>query len=448
MPQAIMTRSIPARAIKILLIILLSKQSTESFETFDIVNDPMPIAQAMADVTNLFFIEPNIRFQVTIFKPISTKMLSIVDQTMPKLKPAASYQVQHIDLRKSSRNAFATSSVMFVDLDEIPFDFNQAITLNNKYAVKFKFLLYTTDIYKISVFTRLFMEEINEIEIAQHEFILQDRGEEIDLVTLEWFEHHSCDEAKAKVHNTFDKKSQKWKQPLKYFEKFRNFNKCPIRVKPFDGHAIDRLGKTHSWVFNFFAIVAQYANITPIYMHPGVSNKIIHFQFDTNRVHDISNQFFSPIFRHVNIGYLITKGENYTVVEKLLMPFDSSSWGLLLAIMVVAYLAILIINRLSDTVQDLVYGEGVRAAGMNVLASLLGLSQPRLPRNNFARFILTMYVLFCYMYRNLYQGMFVDFVSGDMRKPTAETLDEIFSQNYKIMFSSHEVRSVMTEEQR
>jgi hypothetical protein len=69
----------------------------------------------------------------------------------------------------------------------------------------------------------------------------------------------------------------------------------------------------------------------------------------------------------------------------------------------------------------------------NALGIFFGISQLRLPRESFSRFVLLLYIWFCLIFRTCYQSMMFEFMTSDMRKPMPESIDDLRKMNYTIV---------------
>jgi hypothetical protein len=129
---------------------------------------------------------------------------------------------------------------------------------------------------------------------------------------------------------------------------------------------------------------------------------------------------------------VITEAELYKPYEKILLPFDGLTWYLLLMTFGIAFGAIFAVSRLSRRWQDVVYGQGVRMPAYNVVGTFFGISQMRLPRTFFARFILINFIWFSLIFRTAYQGVFFELFTTDMHKPQPKTFNDLIKRNYTI----------------
>ncbi|KAG5666299.1 hypothetical protein PVAND_017850 [Polypedilum vanderplanki] len=255
----------------------------------------------------------------------------------------------------------------------------------------------------------------------------------LKLATYEWFDVGNCNKQKFKTLNIFDMNTMKWQKPLKNYKKFKNFNGCPIRVVESANIHEDRNKKYLSEYGEFMHIVAEQANFKLKFVNESIENVDINIAYGFVGTHE--NDAFvvtSPIYT-INIGMMVTKGEKYTDYEKLLLPFDDITWILLVGTFFIAFGMIFVLNRMSKRIKILFFGEGVSVPSLNVVSTYFGISQVTLPISNFPRFILMMFILFCLIFRTAYQGVLFEFMNSDMRKPHAQTIDEIFENNYTII---------------
>jgi hypothetical protein len=76
---------------------------------------------------------------------------------------------------------------------------------------------------------------------------------------------------------------------------------------------------------------------------------------------------------------------------------------------------------------------GIANPAYNALGILFGISQLRLPRESFSRFILLLFIWFCLIFRTCYQSMMFEFMTSDMQKPLPASLDDLIKMNYTIV---------------
>jgi hypothetical protein len=130
---------------------------------------------------------------------------------------------------KASQN-LSKSSIIFINGLKNLQKFNKLTNLSNFYPKKLKFLIIAenlslSDILKIPVGN---LSHDLEGHLSQFEYFLTSTKKEFQISTVEWFSEFSCGKAHLKILNVFDKKKFKWKNLLKFEEKFESFYGCQI----------------------------------------------------------------------------------------------------------------------------------------------------------------------------------------------------------------------------
>lgn len=129
--------------------------------------------------------------------------------------------------------------------------------------------------------------------------------------------------------------------------------------------------------------------------------------------------------------FVIPPGAELSAIRKLLQPFEMVVWILMFATFVAALVTILLINLKPTKVRDFVYGTGVNHPVMNILIVIFGSSQQKLPKRNFARFILMMFTLFCLVQRSIYQGSLYIFLQSNIEAREIHSLDEMAENDFE-----------------
>jgi hypothetical protein len=129
---------------------------------------------------------------------------------------------------------------------------------------------------------------------------------------------------------------------------------------------------------------------------------------------------------------VVPRGEKLTILETLLRPFEQLVWILLLIAFAVGFLVIFIVNCMPKQIQSFVYGEKVKQPVMNMLLVILGSQQKVLPKRNFARFILMMFIILCLVLRSIYQGLLYQFLQSDGRHKEVQSIQEMIDKNFTV----------------
>jgi hypothetical protein len=133
---------------------------------------------------------------------------------------------------------------------------------------------------------------------------------------------------------------------------------------------------------------------------------------------------------------VVPPGEEFSGYEKMLLPFDSYTWGLIMFTFVTAFTTIFILNLTTLQIQSFVYGKNVKTPSLNILAVLFGISQIILPGRTFGRFLVINFVIFCLILRTAWQGKLFEFMQKDLRQQEIQSIEEIIEKNFTLYTSS------------
>lgn len=254
--------------------------------------------------------------------------------------------------------------------------------------------------------------------------------DEIKVKTIKWFTESKCDVEQTVTLNSFNIKKEKWNKPLKIDYNFENYHGCTLSVysEVFRIYFVDMLFEPEAFFirnlipepylkiiteayekrneieFNFLQIFAKQGNFTMEKTSRENERKkvifltthIILFQY----VHS-SMEFFQEDYT-----LIATPAQAYNSYEKLMLPFDFTTWILLVVTFIISFATIFIANQASKKYQQIVFGLKVQTPSLNVAGTFFGIAQHKLPSNNFARIILILFVYFCLIFRTAYQGVF------------------------------------------
>lgn len=285
------------------------------------------------------------------------------------------------------------------------------------------------------------------------------------VVTFEPFEDpQKCEDTTPKIVTRFS--SGKFHKSFVSNKRFHNLNKCPIRVTTFtnsivtfketfaDGSFVHKgyeasFLRLISKMLNFTLVVqfrdqpgawgAIYPNGTATHafaeLLKGETDAIIgNYMLKTERT-----KFFDYCYPYITCPteLVATKPPELSAIEKLLYPFQASVWICLLLTLGFGVCFILFISNKFELLKNFLYGQGVHSPIMNIYLTILGISQPVLPTRNFARFILTMFVLLCLILRTVYQGGLFKFLQTDQYSKEPHTVADLIDQKYSIVTIPH-----------
>lgn len=71
-----------------------------------------------------------------------------------------------------------------------------------------------------------------------------------------------------------------------------------------------------------------------------------------------------------------------------------------------------------------------------MLNAIFGGAQEIEPRENFSRFLLMMFIIFCLVIRTLYTGSLYRFLQSDIHHSEVESIDEMIEKDFKFYVST------------
>jgi hypothetical protein len=112
----------------------------------------------------------------------------------------------------------------------------------------------------------------------------------------------------------------------------------------------------------------------------------------------LGNIFISETYFFTTSTFLVSPGKPYSSFEKLFFPFEVEVWIALIIVYGVALILIFAL-KFSSKLRDFVINRNVKTPIINLIIHTVGGNQTILPRNNFARYILMLFMLFCLVMR-------------------------------------------------
>lgn len=153
---------------------------------------------------------------------------------------------------------------------------------------------------------------------------------------------------------------------------------------------------------------------------------------------ELSQFEFTAFYAFMDYVVAIPQGREMTLMEKLYKPFKSNMW--LCIILFVSMCAVFIISMLFEApkyARQFVFGTKATTPLWNLTSLLLNgsiASGGQIPSRNFARFMLTLILIFAVVIHNSYRGLLFIFFSADIRITPADSLDDFFDKNFTISF--------------
>lgn len=132
-----------------------------------------------------------------------------------------------------------------------------------------------------------------------------------------------------------------------------------------------------------------------------------------------------------SLGFAIPPGKPYSSFEKLFLPFQITIWSCICTLFVIASITITALKFAPKNNRNFLIGKSNDMPFFTMVNIFLGgaINSYRIPVRNFARTLLTIWLLSSLILRNAYQGMLFDSLRGDQRKAPLYYLDDIYKSD-------------------
>jgi hypothetical protein len=448
-------------------------------------------AQGISQVIDVFLIKKSLRFDLLICGEATPHIRDLVDKVLSEIGKQISTKVFHSrKMDDCIRQKLDKSVVIFTQNHKnlMDFNFNNAyFNKHNKLPTYYKIFFYVEeDTTGISNFNtpKLNIKHLVYMPITAYEFLLLNERDKLKLKAVSYFTEGQCEEAKIEGLNSMNKASGTWSKKLENFDHLINFHGCLItffqllgpifyadELKGLLGRSntveaafeikqrVQRGNLTYRGVYyEITKMVAKKANFTAYHqimiiyiphidlppqrgiilysemrMQPILVTKLIFSSHETTSAH------LTTPYAHINLYFLITPNDFYTNYEKLFFPFEKYAWMWFGLSFGLAFGTIKLVNKLQRRVRNVVFGFGIKSATYNALSIFFGISQYKLPRENFARILLAMFLFLCLIFRTCYQSKMFEFMTTDMRKPAPENLEDLISMNYTVVVENDDI---------
>jgi hypothetical protein len=423
----------------LLFILIYAADSYQNLKPIKNNNDAIT-AKAFERAIYACFTHFNITFDILVIGPRNFSIDDKVNE-IRKRHPTVVTRIKRVHTFLKYR--YRHSAIVFGHYKAVSY-FHNLARLVAHHPQELRFLIYTTSLKELQFEPSLSDSGLFYKKLDPFTFFLHESDEKINYLTNEWFTEKACNKKQKNILNTFDKKTKKWMRPFDLsYKKFRHFHGCEIvAMQSYDSYT-DKFGKVQGRAFDILDVVGSAANFT-VYRQPGQLIKknltidthnnlkrkpqvIISMRVSLNlRLHS------TAAFANKPYTMMITRGEPFGPWEKLLLPFDRTTWWMLVTTFSIAFSVILLVNRAPKKLQIVIYGRAVTTPAYNVVGTFFGVSQSRLPQTNFPRMVLMFFILFCLVIRTAYQGVFFELMATEMRKPVPTTVEGLIDENYTI----------------
>lgn len=314
--------------------------------------------------------------------------------------------------------------------------FNQISTRNFKFNGFFLIVLIAGEYREIeNIFALMWKLNIYNVNV-----VFEDEMQNVSVMTFKPFSSDSCNDTSPVLIDEF--RNGKFMNGVENFypNKFKSLHNCLVNVAiannaaPYiiadrfengsmklggrDIELVTTLAETLSFRINY-----SYIGTEGYFFENGSSEgplreikegradlAVADFWLKANRLKhfEASSSYVSE-----HIVFIISQGVEYNSLEKLIFPFTFATWLLVLSAVCGGFVVIFFVRKQPKMVQTFVLGASNRNPFLNLFIALIGGSQKKLPGNNFARFLLMMFLIFTLVTRTLYQGSFYQLIRSN-----------------------------------
>ena len=263
-------------------------------------------------------------------------------------------------------------------------------------------------------------------------FLMNETENSIELVAGFMFTPKLCRELQLETINRFNMNVSRWEKSIFYPKKYENFYGCNLNVAWKDGSLIelelvikifkDILNATVVPEINYSAFNCDQCDLTIQ-------------QCPLNRNYTLNGFTVSDPHIFTLLTYAVPPGEPYTDLERMFMMFDTETWTAIAITLAIGILVTLSLHFVSEKVRNYVIGRENKSPTVNLISIFLTGGVVRTPGRNFARFILTLFIVWSLIIRTCHQSLLFELLQADLRKPTTSTLDEMFESNLTLYTS-------------
>lgn len=130
--------------------------------------------------------------------------------------------------------------------------------------------------------------------------------------------------------------------------------------------------------------------------------------------------------------FAIPRGRPYTPMEKLLLPFDIFVWLLLITVFSSGLITTVTLKLSSKSKANFVFGPKNRMPYLNMINVFFGGPIENLPRRNFARWLLIVWIWNTIVIRSIYLSGLFNVMQQQPRVSPITTIEGLIEENYTL----------------
>lgn len=133
---------------------------------------------------------------------------------------------------------------------------------------------------------------------------------------------------------------------------------------------------------------------------------------------------------------VIPFGVSLTSFEKMILPFESVVWMMVTLVFIIGFLVIFVVNRKAERIRKFVFGSGIKHPCLNMINAFLGGAIKSLPKTNFARFLLMIFLMYSLIIRTIYQASYYKILKTSKNEKEIQSIEELNERDFKLYLYS------------
>ena len=139
----------------------------------------------------------------------------------------------------------------------------------------------------------------------------------------------------------------------------------------------------------------------------------------------------TTVYHASNLIWIVPPGRMITSLEKLALPFKKSVWIGTVIVLIGSLIGACVIKNRSIRIQNFIFGKGVRDPCLNIISVTLGGPMTKIPFGNFARTMLAIFMIYCFIMQNSYKSALFKFMQMTIREPDITSTDQLVAKDFK-----------------
>lgn len=276
------------------------------------------------------------------------------------------------------------------------------------------------------------------------------------MLTYMPFSNQSCNNTKTIHINEFDINLMKWSTNVFFPAKFKDLNRCMLRVGSFVNipafiinittNGSERYTGTNvdltyllSDILNFTLQIIEYEvvlgsvykNKTATSLLTKIMANEVDFTFGATLQQSRAEAMSATRIVYTDTLVLVTPPPFLIdPMKAILLPFTFTSWMFIGMVVLIAFGIIITLKFTPKIFHDYVIGDNLKGSVLNIWNVLLGGGQSVLPNRNFPRFLLLSYIIFTLIIRTLYQVKIFDILKNDQWNVDLKTIDDFIEHDF------------------